>query len=641
MNSTRHPSRDNFSQLAIGLFAFLSHVGFAGDSGGPAVVLRNTLPVEGPTVTLTPRFGLFYHPGAAFVLEGIIRPAGEDFQGVTVQEGNPERGPRYECRRPFSKDMPSNFLIPLRAPSGGAKLTFHVWKNPPGSEHRRNLFVASLSNELKPVDRNESIVLQIGRCPGPPPPSWHVATVEPEQMPDEGWMYENIDLVVVASGGLSRCSEAARQALRTWVCGGGRVMIASMDPKARLEAVQAGLTPLPAGNQGELKNDFDWWSRNAGLQESDVRREENGTLVYAQYRLGLGAGLLFFPNEDPQTLLKFWPQVLKLEMLKGTRTSADERVRNAPFDFFPNGTIAPSRRSQGIWYAAVGGLCFIFLLLYTSTIKTRYMAAGLAIGGVSLFAALLGRWFKAPEGVISRIEVLEVPADGRAARRRELAYVDGLQDASSMVVRGPFGGTFTELHAQNGELATAGTDLDLDGTLRLTFRPPYPAPLPPLFEAVRIEPDPSVDSRAANPDGAPTLRVSELGTVVLPMHAAVTGREGFAKGVILLRGMGGLLLWHPKEWPGTELAGTSYEGPAQAIKARLSELKESEVEARVKALAWVIGNLRPSGRDVLITFEEVVRAPGDPEPLVRVEGVNLEEGRHFRIRVIEAKIEDR
>ncbi|MBI3831347.1 MAG: hypothetical protein HY291_17650 [Planctomycetes bacterium] len=641
MRATPFSIRAAAVRWAFGLAVCLGHAAFAGDTGGPAVVLRNTLPVEGPTVTLTPRFGLFYHPGCAFVLEGIVRPAGEDFQGLTVQEGNPDRGPRYECQRAFSKDRASNFLLPLRAPSGGAKLTLQVWKYPPGSEHRRNLFVASLANELKPVDRNESIVLQIGRCPGPPPPSWHVATVEPEQMPDEAWMYENVDLVVVASGGLGKCSEAARQALRTWVCGGGRVLVASMDPKARLESVQAGLTPLPANIQGELKNDFDWWSRNAGLKESDVRREDNGTMVYAQYRLGLGAGLLFFPNEDPQTLLKFWPDALKLDLFKCARTATDERVRNAPFDFFPNGTIAPSRRNQGIWYAAVGGLCFIFLLLYASTVKTRYMAAGLAIGGVSLFAALLGRWFKAPEGVISRIEVLEIPADGRAARRSEWAYVDGLQDASSMVVRGPFGGTLAELHAQTGEIATAGTDLDLDGPLRLTFRPPCPAPLPPLFEAVRIEPDPSVDSRAANPEGAPTLRVSELGTIVLPLHAAVTGREGFAKGVILLRGMGGLLLWHPKEWPGTELAGTSYESPAQAIKVRLPELKESEVEARVKALAWVIAHLRPSGRDALITFEEVERTADDPDPLVRVEGVNLEEGRPFRIRVLEARIEDR
>ncbi|MCW8131162.1 MAG: hypothetical protein KIS92_12505 [Planctomycetota bacterium] len=621
--------------LALALAAWAC----AGAEGPAAVPLRNELPAEGPVVRLTPRFGLHYHPGAVLALEGILQPALEPVHGITIQEGTSENGPCYVVRQRFAPDSPSNFRIPLRAPKGGAQLTLRAWTQPPGSSHERNVFVASLANHLKPVGRNEKIVLQLGRSPAPAPPDWHVSTVGPEQMPEEAWMYDNLDLVVVASAGLDACSERARQRLRAWVAGGGRVLVASLDPRAIQEAVRAGLTPLPSATK-ELQRDFDWWSRNANLKESDVVRDKNGSLVFAQYRLGLGGGVLFFQNADTQTLFTYWPKALECRALASERALADERIWGAPFDFFPTGTIAPSRRSQGLYWAGIGGLCLIFLLWLSTTIKTRYMAAGTALLGVAFFSAFLSHAFKAPEGVVTRVDVTEYPLDGRASRHTELAYIDGLQDASSMSVRGPEDGSLAELHAQENELAGAGTDLEQAGALRILFRPPCPAPLPPLFRSTRWTYDGSGEPLSERMERAPTLRVADLGTVVLPPNAQVDERI-FRQGVIFFRGSASIMLVHPANWPGKEMQGAAYERPGQAIRSVYPDLKDAEAEARARALAWAVNSLRDRERDALITFDEADPKSDQAAPAIRIEGVSLEEGRYFRMRVMEVAFEDR
>lgn len=624
------------------IFAFGLTGLIGAETPGTSILLRNTLPAEGPIVRLTPRFGLHYHPGALIPLEGILQPSLEPVHGITVREGPSENGPAYVIRQPFAPESPAQFHMPLRAPKSGAQLTLSAWTQPAGSSHQRNVFVASLANQLKPVGLNERIVLQLGRRAAAPTPSdWHVAVVEPEQMPEEAWMYDNIDLVVIATAELDKCSEAVRQELRAWVAGGGCVLVASMDGSAIQKVVRAGLTPVSSAITTPVQRDFDWWSRNANLKESDVVRTENGSMAFAQYRLGAGGGVLFFQNSDTQALIKYWPKALECPLLKNERPLSDERIWSQPFDFFPTGTIAPSRRSQGLYWAGIGGTCLIVLLLLSTTIKTRYMAAGIALLGVGFFSAFLSHAFKAPEGVVTRLEVLEVPMDGRAARRTELAYIDGLQDASNMSVRGPLGGTLTELHAQENELAEAGTDLDQQGALRLTFRPPCIGPLPPLFMASRVEYDASGASLRERQEGAPTIRVADLGTILLPPHTLVAQENAFSQGVIFFRGSASIRLSHPQHWPGREMQGDVYERPGQAIKAVYPDLKETEAEARTKALAWAINSLRNREHDALIAFDEIDAKSEEAPPMIQVEGVSLEEGRRFRLRVMEVSFEDR
>lgn len=619
--------------LALPALAAVLLLASAHGADAPPVVLRNTLPVEGPAVQLNPRLGFHYHPGAAVALEGVVRPAGEEFHSITVQEGAAELGPRYASRGSFGRDTPSNFLLPLRAPAGGARLTLGVWSHPPGSERSRALFSGTLANELKPVGRNEKVVLQVGRSPAPAPAHWRVATVEPTQLPEQAWMYDNLDIVLLAASGLSRSSPAALQALRNWVCGGGSLLIASLDPKVLQEAVKAGLTPLPPDTP-ELQRDLGWWSKHAGLKDRDFARDTNGTLVFADYRLGFGGGVIFFQNSDPQTLLRFWPQALAREPFSRERPRTDERIWATPFDFFASGTIAPARRRQGLWWAGVGGLCLVILLAYAATLKTRYMSAGLALGGVVAFTAALGRVFEAPEGVVSRIEVAEYSADGRGLRKSHFAYVEGLQEAGGLSVHAPADATLLELHAQDSELDGAGTELQAGSTgLSLQFRAPHPAPLPPLFLARR-----GVGANWAPGAAGPTHGIAERGTLLLPSHPDLTGAECLAPGVVLVEDGAIALLRHPPNWPGRELVYEPAERMLNNVQKFFPALKEQEAAACAAALDWACKSC-PPGRRFLITMETFDHGAPGAEEFLRVEGARLEPGRQLRLRIIEVQYE--
>src|SRR5258706_10820213 len=126
-----------------------------------AELLENELLVSGPQVEIEYPYGRHYHPGAVLALYGQIRVPGESSGfsgGITVTEGDPAYGTRYEENEiEFPGGAARNFALPIRAPAGGAALSFSVWRKGSAAGRREEIFRASLAGVFKVLPRQDRL----------------------------------------------------------------------------------------------------------------------------------------------------------------------------------------------------------------------------------------------------------------------------------------------------------------------------------------------------------------------------------------------------------------------------------------------------------------------------------------------------
>lgn len=596
------------------------------------LALVNELPVSGPQVTLLPTYGLHYRPGSAVVLEGQVASAEAEFSGgIEVREGTGEGAPRYFTHARFRSDAPTRFRIPVRAPAAGADLTLELWKDDPESGQRRVRFKAHLARVLEVVaSADERLVWVVGASRWIDRPRWHAARLTGAQLPEQDWMYENADVVVLGQGAFDGAGEGALGALRRWLLRGGRVLIVGAGTLDR--ARRAGLTPLPAASE-RLPVDPAAWFREANLQEEDVGYDEGSRMVFARYRLGLGGGVFFFPWASAESMLPVWERALSSPELQPQRLPPnDRRIAPRTFDAFEPGAVASRVRDESALWALVGAAMMLAVLAWLRAERTRYMAAGLALGAIAALAAGLGQAFPPPELIVSRLVRVSVPADGRAFFEEELSFLEGLREPERLALGGPAQGTLRALHASDGELAANYLDLEARETgLHYAFRPVYPPPPPPLFLAQR-----SVAREA--PRDAPRLRLAEAnGARAIVLPAGLTAQEVQAafgrapRGAVLVRSDGSRSvlsgLWSSAGWT-MEAAADD----AAAWRPLGEPSSEASRSARGAALRW--GQEGAGAR--LVVFDE--GASGAPV-LAEIEGLRALDGPRLVFWVLDVDLD--
>lgn len=606
------------------------------------VALRNELPVSGPQVSLTPTYGLHCHPGALFVLEGRIRwPGAEEARGacaIRVREGDLLRGPSYDL--PLSAGAGLGFRLPIRAPAGAAALKLHLWQDAAGLP--QDLFRCSLIDVLKVLPPQSRVVLKCGQAPLTTltvPRDWFVAAVAPAQMPDADWMYDNVDLAVLGAGAFAEMAAPSEVALRRWVLAGGRVLIAAVDAASKdalSGAIRAGLTPL-SPQTSEVESRFEWWAHNAGLREEDVQRDARLQLVFARYRLGHGGGVMFFPFADPGALTQEGIKALSDPALTRARTARpDTRVWSRPFAFFAPGSVSLARRYRVALSAVLGAVCLLAMLAYARGERRRYLAAGMSLGAAALLAALLARTFPLPQVVVSRVQLTEVSADARAARKTEWAFLDGLTDVGPLAVRSAHNATLTALHYDDRDLAVAGTELTLEGGLCLRFRPSSEAPPAPLFQAEQVIEPPQSEAALGDAkfaDGEVSVGLPAAWVALLRKEIA----DRPASAVLALGGRSPRWLTGLQLRDSARLQGAPAAGQMAALSQSCPGLDAAEAQARRKVLEYVLESAASGNRDVLVIFGDTrPEALGDAA-LVRAEGLARDEGRCFSVWVFEAR----
>jgi len=596
------------------------------DSEKLGVPLSNELALSGPSVTLTQMHGFAYHAGKLFLLSGTLR-TGETFRGgVTVCEWDDDESPltphygEPEARE-FRAGQATSFSLPARAPKSGGILALKVWKEEYAGGFRQVIFRAALAKYLQVVGSDSRVVLYNATLPVPNVPDWHTQQLTGAQMPTEDWMYENIDLVVLGPNAFENFPPEGQAALRRWFLGGGRVLIVSTD--AFLGSIKAGLLPVPQ----DFKNiDSRAILEAMKIPPGEEERDDIGQLVYAHYHLGLGQGIFAAPSTTKAALAQHLTKAFSQPWLSGDPNERpDARIWNGqPFRFFVPGSVSPERRNSMALRAGVGVGCMLALLALGLSLRPRLFGAGIALGGVALLTVLVAREFPTPEAVVSRTVLVENSSDGRAARRIEVAYLDGLKDVSKLSVRSVSDGTVAPVHDSDKELAESALDTTArEGHVEIAYRPVEILPPPPVFRAERIE--------AFDPPASDAIPLNWRVGGWLTRIRSEFGR--LPKGALQIeRGQPLELLLTPFADGATKTAVC--ESTVEAVKRTFPELSEDEARAHAASLTWALERARRASKTSIVLFDFPLRSGAQNEPLCEVEGVRYERGLQFRIWVL-------
>jgi len=575
-----------------------------GSGAAGEVLLESDLLVSGPQVWVRWTYGSHYHPGSLIVLEGrVVWPGGTPPQGATsieVREREGPAGPRYRVR--FPPGGMGTFRLPVQAPAGLPALRLTLWQG------EAELASASLAGHLKVLPAKGRAVLRCGQVSRlPDPPGWQVVPVKPADLPDELWMYDNLDLVILGKGALQGVSDASLIALRRWVKAGGRILIASADPgsKGVLEAaIKAGLAPVP------------------GSAEVVTDPELGHAGVYVPYRWGLGGGLHFLPSAHRESVKRMGMAAINGPILQMRRVArSDTRVWKQPFSFFASDAVPVERRSLSAIWAAVGALCLTAMLFFVRKQRTRYLAAGLAVGIIALLAAFLARTFPQPELTLARFELVDASQDGRARMRTEYTLCEGSWDPTRLVLHAPFGAPMSAQHYNPRELRESPSVLSHEKNLKWAFSCKEKLKAAPLF-VCRDMAELDVDDQGPLQLSVPDEQVKLL----VPRKA--WRNESWGEGTIWLTADGRRMILKRE---GDAWAAVRLSDELRFLSERFPNVDEKTISAWAKALSFALDDAKLSGRSCLVRCAD--RLSG--EALVLSEGAEAEPGVCFSVLRIE------
>ena len=578
-----------------------------GETPPGAVPLATELKVSGPEVAVRSPLGLRYRPGCSFPLQVYVHNPGAGFDAdVQIVEGDGESGSRSSLRDAvtFPAGVSRILSLPVRGGSVTANLTLSIREVDKSSGVGPLRFRASLSKIFKPLAPEGRIVVSCGTIGSALPHGglYGSAQIAAKDFPDEAWMYESIDLVILGDPSLKDVPPAAKAALRQWLLGGGRLLVASND--ALPGAIAAGLFPLElAPAEQTIGADRAWWEQHAGLAEGDILASKNNRPVYARLKIGLGQVVFLFPATRMEDASEFGTRIFTHPALQRESSRLpDFRVQPDRYEAFTSGSATASRRDASMKWIVLGALAMCASLAMASSSRSRLVAIGWPIALMALLAVMLANWFPVPELIVSRIEVARVSEDGRAFTRHEWTCVETFHDSCALSADGPVGGSMTPLYSDTAELKSSETNyMETDQRLSLQNMAVIPnQPLLVFAAGTRVLPQ----SHALPP--ASSLH-SKSGKFSLNYRTFGGGDdEGPGLADSIGRSTAALLCSEQCLWLVTELDSKNgfairrLDDLPSVVREALHTADDSLVNARVAALRWVSREAFRSGRDTLI-----------------------------------------
>ena len=585
------------------------------------VALPTELKISGVSVSIRAPLGLRYRPGDAFPLEIHVENPGPalDVELMAVEGGDGREGSEWAERGVPSQagtliTGTTRFQLPMRAPAVSANIMLILRGGANGSG-RAELFRASLSRVLRPIPPGGRIVLVCGGRAAPQGPLDQTARLSPSDLPAEGWMWESVDWVVLNDGAIKDAPPEARDALRRWLLGGGRMFLGSREAFA----AALSLRLLPMESEKEVRAELNWWEKNAGLTKEDVLATKNFRPVYARLRYGFGQIVFLFPGSEAADA--DGAAVFNRPDLQRRRAELpDARVQPECFGAFaPAAPSVPRRHTVMLW-SACGALILCATLLFARTSRTKIEAALIPVGAGALLAVLLANSFPQQELTISRVRWERQSTDGAAVVSEEWALLEAFRRPDETSARGPKGGTLAPRFDELDELRAARldrwTDDERPALEKILVAPNQPA----LLQAASIATASRFDA------GAPekVLTVNSTDSVRIPADAQA-GMD--MRRALWVRTNGDAILLK-KGASDSDYSAETYN--ARALQIALTEdMDPSLAKARAKALSWAIEDAKGSGRDALIFWTDSPRAI---EPLIEIPNAAANAGNDFFIR---------
>ncbi|MCY3023316.1 MAG: hypothetical protein NTW87_30425, partial [Planctomycetota bacterium] len=447
------------------------------------------------------------------------------------------------------------------------------------------------------------------------------------------WMYENLDLVVLGDGSFKDASPAARQALRRWLLGGGRLLIAAGE--ALPAAAAARLLPLDeAAAGGVMGADRLWWEKHAGLKADGVLFQKNERPVYIHLSMGFGEIVLVVPATGAEEAREYGAAAVNHPVLQRRRDGIpDLRVQPDRYAAFTPGVASAGLRGRAARWIGIGALvlCLGLALGYTS--RSRLTAAAWPLVVAIFLAVLLAKWFPVRDLAVARVDLVGQSADGRALTTREWALVEAFNDPASVSIAG----LVTPAYADTAELNSAQVEVALSGAQPRVNTVVYPAQ-PVLFTVAATQPAGGRDSPVPpQGEGAPAWPLRTLRSRA--GDAAIT----FSAGPALQRFTGGVAVWVRADGSlhvlknldaGGAFDLAPFDDWVSTVRGAPGAGDEATARARATALGWASREALRAGRDALIVWQEL---PGEHGGLVELEPPSTNAGGKFRIVAVQAR----
>ena len=622
----------------------------AADAPVGSIPLQTELKVSGPLVFIGAPLGFRYRPGHVFPLHVYVTNPGPEFRGeLRVIEGN--GGSENNSENSFGNlagaqlpggsfseavSFPSGtttqrvFSFPICAGAISANLTVVIREIDPSGNMGPLRFRASLSRMLKPIAPEGRVVVTCGAQSSILPLKGPHESVQiaARDFPTDSWMYDSIDLIILSDASLKNMPQAAIHAMRVWLLGGGRLLVASSE--ALPLAIGAGLLPLNAEKVRWIGADRAWWEKNAGLKSEDILASKNNRPVYARLKFGFGQIVFLFPASSLEDAMELGPGIVNHPALRRERVKLpDFRVQPDAYDAFVSGAANSARRGTSVTWIAWGAIMFCAMLALAFSSRSRLVAAGWPLAVGALLSVMLAHWFPPPDLIISRIEYEQCSPDGRASVRNEWALAEVFHDSALLSATGP---SLSPLYADSDELKDSNVELNLS-TLnneseqtagRLTVRNLLVSPSASvLLYASAVT---QVEGTGAHEISilAPPLSDPSQKTVHIQIDAsqiALPPNILHQKGVLWARL--NQSLWSISNFANPAGSDASkLDDPSALLREVLNIRDESLLKARLTALNWAMRKAYQSETETLIFFGE---EPESFSPLVEFENTKTKE----------------
>jgi hypothetical protein len=586
--------------------------------------LPTELKVSGPLVYFRAPFGRRYRPGCAFPLEIRVYNPGQAFSGEVCLCEDPDddaaRSGSFK-RVQFGSREWRAFTLAARAPAVSADLHVVVREYENGGAVGRVCYRGILSDYLTPLPANARNILFCGRGGGMQLGDLSkIQQVAARDFPQEAWMYESLDLVVLSDASFAAAPEAAKLALRRWLLGGGRLFVTSVE--ALQPALEAGLLPVR-----EARAERDWWLKTAGLRPADIVVENGPRLVYVRLFSGLGSAVIPVPGSNPETDAA--SKAFSSAALQNTaERHPDERLQSERFKAFTYRSSSPARGKGAITWFALGALMFCLIMVLCLGSRSKIETLGLPVALLALLAVMLAHFFSAPELVLSRVTWLQASADGAALRQDEWTLAEAFHSPQALLASGPSGGAVLPLFGSTAELRRASGDLlqqpDQFKIDNLGVSPERPA----LIHSSRLLPP-------LSPADGQALFASADGKLKLALAATPPGCLQ-RKAAIYITENGDFWLLENLD-ASTGFVVKKFEDAQSACRAAGGSPSGAVVAARATVLSWATRAAARSGRNTLILWGDALENAPSPSPALQVDNPGQELASHFLVYSAETR----
>jgi hypothetical protein len=583
--------------LLTGLVILLVYpAAFAVESRTGEVALPTELKVSGPSVFVRGPLGLRYRPGYSFPIELRVHNNGPEFNAeVTLGEGGPESAARsglFEAIN-FPAQKSRVFSFPVRAPAVSANLTLQIREVDSSGGTGALRFQASLARVMKPLAPETPLILSVGAARSPAAAMLPDAVqMKAQELPDQPWQYDNVDVVVLSDGSLKDASAAARSSLRLWLLGGGRLFVASNEALA--PAIAADLLPIEQSGSEKIGAELSWWEKHAKLNRANILIEKNNRPVYAFLNLGFGTVVFLFPGTSREEAAAEGARLINHPVLQSQREKfPDLRVQPDRYAAFASGSLSHDERRQLQLWLGLGALVFCIGLALGFTSRMRMLAVGWPLTIAILLTVMLARWYPARELSVSRIDWRRVPLDARSVSRVEWTLLESTYTPVGLNINGPENGSLLPIYAYADEIGQAAHNFQQAGP-RLVMQESVVLPRQSsLFSAATVE----VQTKTP----VPVKYRAKNGTMTIDSPVLPEGNSA-----VLARSNGTLWVLSPiKAEEGFEMR--KFDDWLTTLRSTAKSTDDRKLKAYATALAWATRDALRSKRDTLIVWKQMGR----------------------------------